>query len=842
MNQSLQIGPYTIQSNLGHGGMADVYLAWDNANRWPVALKVLRATPGKEAKQRKRFQREAEVLTRLRHPYIVQFLAAGQTSDGRTYIAMEYVAGGDLVDLMRRKPGAKLPAIQAAYLMRRVAGAMAYAHEQGVVHRDLKPSNILLRTDTGEPVVADLGVAALGGAGSLTGTMESLGTPHYMAPEQAGGGATVDGRADIYAMGVMLFELLTGRLPFEGDGGWAILFRKREEDAPAILAVRPDLDARLAAVVDGCLRRDPAARPQTAGELAAALDALLPVDARPPAPLKRKGAAAQGAAAPTPSNPPLPPPGKRTAPATPDDRPPPVETRQSPRPWLGGAAVVLLLALASFFLFGRGGGGGGGSEPTAAPAIIGDTTGTPAVSNGRAGSGPTSTAAAIAEQIDDAPATDAPAATNETGQTATRRAATPAPGATATAGSRTTTTGSRPTTTRATATPIRAVNLLQPPPQSCPPSATSPQFTGNDTITFRWQWDEVPAGDAYLELRLGPQDRAYSAVRIDPQAHRRANGEWAYSLPVGGFQQSGATNYQWRVVYVTAAGEELGGSPAACFRVTGGAGSAAQLTSLPTVTRTATGTVTATPSGTPTPSRTPTATSTGSITPTPTPTPSRTPTATSTGSVTPTRTPTATPTGSTTATLTPTATPTETGTPTATPTLTDTPTHTPTPTDTATPVDTDADDDGVPDWDDECPNEPAGENPDPKRPGCPLPPDPDSDGDGVPDSYDKCPNEPAGPNPNPDRPGCPLPSGPDTDGDGVPDSQDVCPDQPAGPNPDPARPGCPMETAPDAVADGVSDLPDRSRTSRPAATRPGPAARGRRPDAGHDDEAGRGSP
>ncbi len=837
MNQSLQIGPYTIQSNLGHGGMADVYLAWDNANRWPVALKVLRATPGKEAKQRKRFQREAEVLTRLRHPYIVQFLAAGQTSDGRTYIAMEYVAGGDLVDLMRRKPGAKLPAIQAVYLMRRVAGAMAYAHEQGVVHRDLKPSNILLRADTGEPVVADLGVAALGGAGSLTGTMESLGTPHYMAPEQASGGATVDGRADIYAMGVMLFELLTGRLPFDGDGGWAILFRKREEDAPAILAVRPDLDARLAAVVDGCLRRDPAARPQTAGELAAALDALLPADARPPAPLKRKGAAAQGAvkgapakgaAAQTPSNPPLPPPGKRTDPSTPDNRPPPVDTRQSPRRWLGGAAVVLLLALASFFLFGRGG-GGGGSEPTAAPVVMGDTTTTAAAANGSAGNGPTSTAAAVAEQID-----DAPAATNETGQTATRRstgrAATPSPGTTATAGSRSATTGGRSSTTRATATPVRAVNLLQPPPQSCPPSATSPQFTGNDTITFRWQWDEVPAGDAFLELRLGPPERAYSAVRIDPQAHRRANGEWAYSLPVGGFQQSGATNYQWRVVYVTAAGEELGGSPAACFRVTGAAGSAAQLTSLPTVTRTATGTATATPSRTPTPSSTPTATSTGSVTPT------RTPTATATGSTTPTMTPTPSPTP----TLTATATPTETGTPTATPTLTDTPTHTPTPTDTATPVDTDADDDGVPDSQDICPNEPAGENPDPKRPGCPLPPDPDSDGDGVPDSYDKCPNEPAGPNPNPDRPGCPLPPGRDADGDGVPDSQDVCPDVPAGPNPDPARPGCPMETAPDAVADGVSDLPDRSRTSRPAATPPGPAARGRRPDAGHDHEDGRG--
>ena len=271
-----QLGPYTIQSLLGQGGMADVYLGWDAANRWPVALKVLRAAPGKETKLLRRSEREAALLLKLRHPHIVQIYGANRADDGRYYIAMEYVAGGDLDDLMRRKPGAKLAVNEAVYLMRRVAGAMAYAHEQGIVHRDLKPSNVLLRADTGEPVVTDLGIAAFAGANPLTGTMESLGTPQYMAPEQVSSNAPADGRADIYAIGVMLHELLTARLPFEGDNNWSILFRKQQEDAPSVLAARPNLDPRLAAVVDTCLRRDPADRYQTAGALAAALDALLP--------------------------------------------------------------------------------------------------------------------------------------------------------------------------------------------------------------------------------------------------------------------------------------------------------------------------------------------------------------------------------------------------------------------------------------------------------------------------------------------------------------------------------------------------------------------------------------
>ena len=347
-----QIGPYTIQQLIGGGGMADVYLAWDQANRWPVAVKVLRAAPGKDAKLLRRSEREAALLMELRHPHIVQVYAAGQAADGRYYIAMEYVAGGDLDDLMRHKPGNKLPVVEAVYLMRRVAGAVAYAHEAGIVHRDLKPGNVLIRADNGEPVVTDLGIAAFAGANPLTGTMESLGTPQYMAPEQISGDRPADGRADVYAIGVMLYELLTGRLPFTGENNWAILLRKQQEAAPPVLTARRDLPPSLAAVIDACLQRDPAARYQTAGALATALDAFLPPDARPPAPvpIRRRGTITPH----TPSNPPA------TPPATGGAR----SRRRVPVLWAGGAALALVLLLALLIpAFGRGARGGATAMP-----------------------------------------------------------------------------------------------------------------------------------------------------------------------------------------------------------------------------------------------------------------------------------------------------------------------------------------------------------------------------------------------------------------------------------------------------------------------------------------------
>jgi serine/threonine-protein kinase len=466
------------------------------------------------------------------------------------------VAGGDLDDLMRRKPGPKLAVNEGVYLMRRVAGAMAYAHEQGIVHRDLKPSNVLLRADTGEPVVTDLGIAAFAGANPLTGTMESLGTPQYMAPEQVSSHAPADGRADIYAIGVMLHELLTARLPFEGDNNWSILFRKQQEDAPSVLAARPNLDPRLAAVVDTCLRRDPADRYQTAGALAAALDALLPADAHPPMPVvvkSKKGVAA------TPSNPPV------AAGVVPLPVAEPAGGRRSMLPWAGGAALLLLLLLAGFWLFG---GGGGGGEPTAAPAIAA-ATGKPAAddsatTNEDESGAPTSTAAAVAGQATDSPAADDEAGRATSTRRATRRAATPTRRpATATPGSRAAVAA---TTAPATTAPV----LLEPPPATCPPGATSPQYTGNATITFRWRWPQLPAAGHGLEVQAGPVGSLRSLGRVDPAVHRQANGEWAFPAAVATIAQGGGTEFSWRVVYRATAGAEVAVSPVACFRISGG--------------------------------------------------------------------------------------------------------------------------------------------------------------------------------------------------------------------------------------------------------------------------------
>ena len=423
MNEHAQIGPYTLQRLLGGGGMADVYLAWDNNNRWPVALKLLRAATGQDARMLKRFEREAALLMKLRHPHIIQVYDAGQTADGRPYIAMEYVTGGDLVDLLHQRKGNKLAVSEALYLMRRVAGAMAYAHERGIVHRDLKPSNILLRADTGEPVIADLGIAALAGAKPLTGTMEALGTPQYMAPEQGAHHGAADGRADVYAIGVMLYELLTGRLPFEGDNGWALLLQKQQEDAPPVLSRRRDLDPRLAAVVDTCLRRDPAARYPTAGALATALDAFLPADARPPAPVAPR--AKKNGESLTPVGP-LTPGGLTGYMATSGATSP--ARGASPRRWMLAAALLVgLLAVGALVVWPRLRGG----APTAnevTPVAELPTGGTPATAT-------EATAAAVALEATSttaatvAPPTDTPPPTATQANLPTANFVSPADGA-----------------------------------------------------------------------------------------------------------------------------------------------------------------------------------------------------------------------------------------------------------------------------------------------------------------------------------------------------------------------------------------------------------------------------
>ena len=209
-----QVSGYRVEGVLGHGGMGIVYRAWHLRLDRAVALKMLLAGPYARPEERERFLREAQAVAALRHPNIVQVHDAGEV-DGRPYFTMELVEGGDLADQIQ---GVPQPARQAADLVATLADAVHTAHQSGIVHRDLKPNNILLTKD-GTPKVTDFGLARrMEGDGGLTFSGAPLGTPSYMAPEQARGDKGAIGPAtDVYALGAILYELLTGRPPFRAE-------------------------------------------------------------------------------------------------------------------------------------------------------------------------------------------------------------------------------------------------------------------------------------------------------------------------------------------------------------------------------------------------------------------------------------------------------------------------------------------------------------------------------------------------------------------------------------------------------------------------------------------------
>ncbi len=209
-----EVSGYRVEGVLGHGGMGIVYRAWHLRLDRAVALKMLLAGPYARPEERERFLREAQAVAALRHPNIVQVHDVGEV-DGRPYFTMELVEGGDLAEQIQ---GVPQPARQAADLVATLADAVHAAHQSGIVHRDLKPSNILL-TEDGTPKVTDFGLARrLEGDGGLTLSGAPLGTPSYMAPEQARGDKDAIGPAtDVYALGAILYELLTGRPPFRAE-------------------------------------------------------------------------------------------------------------------------------------------------------------------------------------------------------------------------------------------------------------------------------------------------------------------------------------------------------------------------------------------------------------------------------------------------------------------------------------------------------------------------------------------------------------------------------------------------------------------------------------------------
>jgi serine/threonine protein kinase/tetratricopeptide (TPR) repeat protein len=270
-----QLGPYTILEEVGRGGMAVVYRARQQSMERDVAVKVVLRGIAGDPIAVQRFQREAKLIARLEHPHILPVYDF-DGSHQPPYIVMRYLDSGTLKDVMAQ---GLLPHHEIAYLLRQVCSALDYAHRQGIIHRDIKPSNILIDRE-GNAFVTDLGIARLTtseGRSPITETGVTMGTPDYMSPEQAKGVDNVDYRTDIYALGVMLFEMLAGELPYQAESSWQVLVKHMDDPVPSILEVNPTLPPDIDAVLQRALAKDPSLRYESALDMLAALTGALGV-------------------------------------------------------------------------------------------------------------------------------------------------------------------------------------------------------------------------------------------------------------------------------------------------------------------------------------------------------------------------------------------------------------------------------------------------------------------------------------------------------------------------------------------------------------------------------------
>ena len=276
---------YAVKRELGRGGMGSVFLARHRTAGHDVAIKVISSKYIADSDALSRFEREARLMARIRHPNIVHQYELRRLHGGHVALVMQYVRGESLIAILRRR--GKLRFDECVQILRDIGLALEHAHANGIIHRDVKPHNILIDADKGAALLSDFGIAkATQGDAEVTATGMAIGTPAYMAPEQIDN-AAVDGRADLYSLGVVGWEMLSGKRAWEGESLFGIIYKQKHQDLAPLTLLRPDTPQRLLLALEGALEKDPAQRWASASEFVEQLRGDTPT----PAMLRRREAA-----------------------------------------------------------------------------------------------------------------------------------------------------------------------------------------------------------------------------------------------------------------------------------------------------------------------------------------------------------------------------------------------------------------------------------------------------------------------------------------------------------------------------------------------------------------------
>lgn len=366
------IGRYQVINQIGKGGMAEVYKGYQESLDRYVAIKVMHTFLSSEEDFLLRFQREARAMASMSHPHIVGVYDFDVYGENSYYLVMEYIDGGTLKEYLEnlRKEGKSMPLENAVRICQEVADALAYAHRRQMIHRDIKPANVMLDEETGKAILTDFGIVKLVGntSAAYTATGALVGTPAYMSPEQALG-QTGDERVDIYSLGVMLFQMVTGQLPFDADTPLAVVLKHVNEQPPLPMNFNPDVPLDLQEVILKALAKDPNDRYQTAREMH---NALKKIDFS--GPLATSVAAGTAVPASTPSSPTLSTPPETAASATPpadanaETAVPAAPVKNGRPPWLYALAALIALGIIGGGLAAAGV-FGGNPDPTEVPIV-----------------------------------------------------------------------------------------------------------------------------------------------------------------------------------------------------------------------------------------------------------------------------------------------------------------------------------------------------------------------------------------------------------------------------------------------------------------------------------------